>query len=703
MNEAQFFNKIKASELQVELEQAFKKSKTTTKVAVVMKKIVANIILNNLEMVRLMPEVVGLLSMDSFEIRKKCLQYLNAYAMMDPKLSSEAIPMLRRFLEEKLSPGLIIITLRTVSSIGNPDYVKLAISSIPRLLRNQDPMIRKAAVLAVGKVYQFDLKSVTRENLIDQLNLLLHDDNNFVVATALAVLGFITEQNNSLALQVDKEHAFKLVELLPKSNEWCQIYILNSLMLFVPQTHREALTLIEATIPSLQHENSSVVLNSLKVIVYLSNYVLDITNVVPGWSKKLGTSLVALLSNPPEIQFLVLRNAILLLLSKRNLVSLDVEQLFCHYDDPVYVKDTKLEIMYLLANESNISVVLPELEEYALDIDIQMARKAIRAFGNLAVKLENAADHCMSVMASLITNGVDYIVQESAIVVKNVVRKYPGKFDYVVQELLQHYDLIEESDAKISMVWIIGQYCSIIDNVDVVFNHYAKSFLDEPVEVQLAIVTAVVKYYLIIPSKGEQVMIQVLKWATEDSGNPDLRDRAYIYWRLVSSTSTTGGGGGQSTAFQELTKSIVLHNNPPINSTNDNIDPNILQELELNIGTLASIYLKPVTFVFRLSKRKTLTSSPALQKRSPKLIDPGDHHQRPTLTPPPVPFKADRQRLTVPTLESKRTNSTGEIPYLPRTKSYESASSGEVKKESLTRRLTRKASLLSRSNSHKKF
>jgi len=26
-----------------------------------------------------------------------------------------------------------------------------------------------------------------------------------------------------------------------------------------------------------------------------------------------------------------------------------------------------------------------------------------------------------------------------------------------------------------------------------------------------------------------------LKWATEDVDNPDLRDRAYIYWRLLSS------------------------------------------------------------------------------------------------------------------------------------------------------------------------
>ena len=42
----------------------------------------------------------------------------------------------------------------------------------------------------------------------------------------------------------------------------------------------------------------------------------------------------------------------------------------------------------------------------------------------------------------------------------------------------------------------------------------------------------------------------------------------------------------------------------------------ILEELELNIGTLASIYLKPVQTVFRLSKHKELPYSPALQRRN---------------------------------------------------------------------------------------
>ena len=39
-----------------------------------------------------------------------------------------------------------------------------------------------------------------------------------------------------------------------------------------------------------------------------------------------------------------------------------------------------------------------------------------------------------------------------------------------------------------------------------------------------------------------------------------------------------------------------------------------LEEMTLNIGTLATVYLKPVNQVFRQARTKKLTDSPALQK-----------------------------------------------------------------------------------------
>ena len=53
-------------------------------------------------------------------------------------------------------------------------------------------------------------------------------------------------------------------------------------------------------------------------------------------------------------------------------------------------------------------------------------------------------------------------------------------------------------------------------------------------QVQLQLLTGIVKLFLKRPSETQELVQQVLSLATQDSDNPDLRDRGYIYWRLLS-------------------------------------------------------------------------------------------------------------------------------------------------------------------------
>jgi hypothetical protein len=54
---------------------------------------------------------------------------------------------------------------------------------------------------------------------------------------------------------------------------------------------------------------------------------------------------------------------------------------FCKYNDPIYVKMEKLEIMIKLASEKNIDQVLLELKEYAQEVDVDFVRKVRRGLG----------------------------------------------------------------------------------------------------------------------------------------------------------------------------------------------------------------------------------------------------------------------------------------------------------------------------------
>ena len=65
-----------------------------------------------------------------------------------------------------------------------------------------------------------------------------------------------------------------------------------------------------------------------------------------------------------------------------------------------------------------------------------------------------------------------------------------------------------------------------------------------PSQVQLQLLTATVKLFLKKPTETAQKMISlVLSCATNETDNPDLRDRAFIYWRLLSTDPEVRGVG----------------------------------------------------------------------------------------------------------------------------------------------------------------
>ncbi|KAK5939882.1 hypothetical protein PMZ80_008264 [Knufia obscura] len=376
---------------------------------------------------------------------------------------------------------------------------------------------------------------------------------------------------------------------------------MEALMSYVPQESNEALLLAERITPRLSHSNSAVVLTTIRVILYLMNYISD-QRKIDELCKKLSPPLVTLLSKPSEIQYLTLRNCILILQQRPEVLQSDIRVFFCKYNDPIYVKVTKLELIFMLANKENISVVLAELQEYATEIDVQFVRKAVRAIGKLAIKIEPAARQCIDTLLGLVNAQIPYIVQEATVVIRNIFRKYPNQYESIISTVIRQVDELDEPEAKSAIIWIIGQYADRIENADSLLQDYLATFHEEPVEVQLALLTATVKLFIQRPTKGSSLVPQVLKWCTEDADDPDLRDRGFMYWRLLSTDPATA-------------KNIVMGDKPPITAENEKLDPLTLEELCLNIGTLATIYLKPVQQVFRTARPRRLPESPALQRR----------------------------------------------------------------------------------------
>merc|ERR1719323_755843 len=130
------------------------------------------------------------------------------------------------------------------------------------------------------------------------------------------------------------------------------------------------------------------------------------------------------------------------------------------------------------------------------------------------------------------------------------------------------------------MIWIIGEYGDRIQDAAERLEYFVDTFEEEPLNVQLQLLTAAVKLFLKAPKNSKELVQRVLNICTERSDNPDLRDRGYVYWRLLS-------------ANPQAARDVVLAERPEISCDTFQIDDDYLARLMANISTLASVYHKP--------------------------------------------------------------------------------------------------------------
>lgn len=176
---------------------------------------------------------------------------------------------------------------------------------------------------------------------------------------------------------------------------------------------------------------------------------------------------------------------------------------------------------------------------------------------------------------------------EAAIVFQIIYRKYPEKFihDEAFQSLASGLEQMTEPEPRGSLIWLVGEFATKIPNSVQILTDLTEYFLEEPSFVQLQILSACVKLYLLNPTDSEDLIATVLPCATENNDNPDVRDRGYIYWRMLSTEP-------------EKAKKVVLSDRPLIVEKFHTFEDNLLNTMVKNIGTIASVFYKdPETFI----------------------------------------------------------------------------------------------------------
>jgi vesicle coat complex subunit len=222
---------------------------------------------------------------------------------------------------------------------------------------------------------------------------------------------------------------------------------------------------------------------------------------------------------------------------------------------------------------------------------------------------------------------------------QNILRKYPSKynFDGMFLDLVVLLDHATESDSKEAAVWILAEYAEEIYNVSMAtFKKWINSFESEERRVQLEILSSAVKVYLKYPDEFETLISDLLTIATETVSNPDVRDRAFIYWRMLSTDP-------------EKTKTVVFGYRPQAKDTDKLVDQNFLSEMMKSLGYVNSLFEKKPEELFQRSLAETkvaidLCRVSGWTTRKSKL--------HPSQKPSPPPHRSNRPRLPDPSKPS---------------------------------------------------
>uniref|UniRef100_A0A0R3RXU5 AP complex subunit beta n=1 Tax=Elaeophora elaphi TaxID=1147741 RepID=A0A0R3RXU5_9BILA len=579
MTDSKYFTTTKKGEI-FELKNELNSDKKEKKREAV-KKVIASMTVGK-DVSALFPDVVNCMQTDNVELKKLVYLYLMNYAKSQPDL---AIMAVNTFVKDCEDPNPLIraLAVRTMGCIRVEKITEYLCEPLRKCMKDEDPYVRKTAA---------------------------------VVANAVAALSEINESH--VLIEINSQTINKLLTALNECTEWGQVFILDALSSYQPKDEREAQNICERISPRLAHANAAVVLSTVKVLMKLVEMLPESSEFIGQLTKKLAPPMVTLLSAEPEIQYVALRNINLIVQKRPEILKQEMKVFFVKYNDPIYVKMEKLDIMIRLAQQSNINQVLSELKEYATEVDVDFVRKAVRAIGRCAIKVEQSAEKCVSTLLDLIQTKVNYVVQEAVVVIKDIFRKYPNKYESIISTLCENLDTLDEPEARASMIWIIGEYAERIDNADELLESFVEGFHDENTQVQLQLLTAVVKLFLKRPSETQQLVQRVLSLTTQDSDNPDLRDRGYIYWRLLS-------------ADPAAAKEVVLAEKPLISEETDLLEPSLLDQLVCHIGSLASVYHKPPSSFVDITKhplRTTKAATGAVQA----MAEAGDSTNRPSGT-----------------------------------------------------------------------
>uniref|UniRef100_A0A7S4RGM6 AP complex subunit beta n=1 Tax=Alexandrium monilatum TaxID=311494 RepID=A0A7S4RGM6_9DINO len=464
--------------------------------------------------------------------KKMVYLYLVNYAESNSDLAILAVNTLQKDCRDD-DPMIRGLALRSLCSLNLLNMVEYLQPAVQRALEDVNGYVRKTAVIGVLKVFHISKSAVLDSDLLPTLKRLVHDSDAHVVSNTICAVEEVLADEGGL--QPTREMVTNMLNRLNQFSEWGQCAVLRLLTKYQVADEAEMFDIMNILDSLLKQSSSAVVLAVTKIFVDLTSNRPDLQ--VEVLRRLKGPLLTLMAAATPELAYTVLVH--IQALCSRGGENLEVfgpdfKQFFCRYNEPSYIKTVKIEILTMLADAGSAEPVVSELSEYVTDVDAEISRRAIRAIGKIAVRVPSTAEMIVGSLTSLLELDIDYVSTEAAVVMKDLVRKYPQQFQRASGAVERCMKIVSEPEGKCAVLWILGEYGLLIEDAPYLLEPMIDSFLEEPSgAVRLEMLTAAVKLFFCRPPEMQEMLGRLLEKAIQESTHPDMRDRALLYYRLL--------------------------------------------------------------------------------------------------------------------------------------------------------------------------
>lgn len=507
------------------------------------------------------PLVVQEITSEDDTLRHLAYVYLVHYAEADPDSALMSVNTFQRSLSDS-DPCVRAMALKILSSIRSQEIIEIVMDAVQTCSRDMSPYVRKAAALALIKIYETDADCL--EQILVILKKLLFDNSVITVSGALYALLRIKPDDDSFLHPIFRP----LVNAIGRLDPWGQTIALNMLQRYARRNFKRPTATDEWLIGDNVEEEEidqdlSMLLKSAKSLTnsIIPSVTLAACSVIfycgpPYMLQTITKPMIRLIYAESSTAYAALQAISSFIADSPEIFVPHIRHFFISVDDTNQLKILKLQILSQLARPSNSEILIKELALHIHDYDHDVASAAVKAIGRTASYAGDAAVSCINVIVKMLSSPSIAVVSQAVQMLCILLRPLPkenkeedddtdilnkaetmdkDEVISVLNKLLGVFTKIDDPETKASLISLIGDKARLIPlQAHEVLRQLAITFTQLEIAIKMETVNLAAKLLVIRPNEVSTLTRYIFTLGFYDP-DIDLRDRSRLLHQLLTS------------------------------------------------------------------------------------------------------------------------------------------------------------------------